>query len=67
MNVHRRYGGARNEAFLSLRSRRVPHTADDPPPLVVTNPRLTSLVQPAIRDVSSIAVNYLQVLLALNF
>ncbi len=36
MNVHRGYEGARNEAFLSLHSRRVPRTTDDPPPPFVT-------------------------------
>ncbi len=36
MNVHQGYEGARNEAFLSLHWRRVPHTTDDPPPLFVT-------------------------------
>ncbi len=43
MNVHRGYEGARNEAFLSLHSRRVPHPIDDPPPPLVTNVSLLQL------------------------
>ncbi len=37
MKVHWGYEGPRNEAFLSLRSRRVPRTTDDPPLPFVKN------------------------------
>ncbi len=36
MNVQRGYEGPRNDAFLSLRSRQVPRTTDNPPPPFVT-------------------------------
>ncbi len=39
MNVHRGYEDARNQVFPSLRSRWVPCTTDNPPPLFVTTKR----------------------------
>ncbi len=50
MNVHRGYEGPRNEAFLSLRSRRLPRSTDDPPPPFVTNYNFFKIEYPNFWD-----------------